>query len=114
MGHGIRRTLFARLRDMVFCFFISIYPFSQLYCICVFFASEKVEHGYYGVTPFRYTSTFISLDHRTPTSLLAAFLFLFGEGYEFWKYMSIDDGQRLNTHLIQTSIIERQCALQVG
>ena len=62
MGYGIRRIWFAWLRDMqFFYFFISIYPFKELLTAILHlfdFASEKVEHGYYGVTPFRYTSTF--------------------------------------------------------
>lgn len=110
-GHGIRWTWFARLRDMVF--FVSLFrpilskSFSQLNCICFVFASEKVEHGYYGVTPFD-----IHL-HFTLSQDTYTFAFCLGNIEEGPQKSRIGNGSCFNAHpdtARPISIMERQRA----
>ena len=97
--HGANGTwnkvdMVCQVEGMVFLFLYFDLPYQRasrsyiaffFVLFCFVFTSEKVEHGYYGVTPFRYTSTFISLYHRTP-KFTFCLLFLFGRVENFWKY----------------------------
>lgn len=74
------------LWDIVFCFpLLSILsrPVNSLLHLFAF-ASEKVEHGHYGVTSFLFTFTFICTHHRIPIVLLL-FLPFFSFCLPFWE-----------------------------